>query len=104
MLSNEEVVHFVKEHVNKKEGTPVEKNSLDISYNEQDLPCEMLNSASCLIREALGGDDHVSVSTSLSIPYPDVRTYRDDMTVIVIFFDWDQLEIPSEGEQDYLVI
>lgn len=104
MLSNEEVVHYVKEHVKKKNTGQVEKASMEITYNEQELPCEMLNSASCLIREALGGEDHVSVSTSLSIPFPDVRTYRDDMTIIVIFFDWDQLEIPSESEMDFAVI
>lgn len=104
MLSNEEVVHYVKQHVNKKNDTQVEKTSMEITYNEQELPCEMLNSASCLIREALGGDDHVSVSTSLSIPFPDVRMYRDDMTIIVIFFDWDQLEIPSESEMDFPLI
>jgi len=104
MLSNEEVVHFVKEHLNKQNEPPVNNQAYEISFNEHDLPCELTNAASCLIREALGGDDHVEVSTVLSIPPPDVRMYRDDMTVVVVFFDWDQLEVTSEGEEPMLDI
>lgn len=99
MLSNEEVVHFVQEHLNKRDSTPGDTQPYTITYNEQELPCELTNSASCLIREALGGDDHVAVSTVLSIPHPDSRLYRDDMTVMVIFFDWDQLVIPGEFDE-----
>lgn len=102
MLSNDEIVHYVKEHINKRETPPADKQAYQITFNEQELPCELTNSASCLIREALGGDDHVAVSTSLSIPHPDCRWYRDDMTVIVVFFDWDQLEVSSEGEDVFV--
>ncbi|EDO49322.1 predicted protein [Nematostella vectensis] len=93
MLSNEEVVHYVQEHVCKKvEDTSKGVLPQDITFNEQELPCDLNNAASCLVREALGGDDHVAVSTTLSIPYPDVRMYRDDISVIVVFFNWERME------------
>lgn len=100
MLSNEEVVEFVQEHLMKRDSPPVNTEPYTITYNEHELPCELNNSASCLIREALGGDDHVAVSTVLSIPHPDSRLYRDDMTVIVVFFDWDQMDSPGEFDDN----
>ena len=90
MLSNEEAVDFVRDN------TKQHNLGYNITYEEQKsagdqeqkLPCDLENCASRLIKEALGGEDHVSVSTSLSIPYPDVRMYRDDITVTVVHFDW----------------
>ena len=62
---------------------------ISVTYDE---PCtlKMDNAASCLIREALGGSDDIAVSTVLNMPHPDRRNYRDDITVMVIFFDWEQ--------------
>lgn len=91
MLSNEEAVEFVRDNI--KRHNP----GYNITYREQQSagvqeqkspPRNLENCASRLISEALGGEDHVSVSTSLSIPYPDVRMYRDDITVTVVHFDW----------------
>ena len=88
MLSNEEAVQSVKENLHRSASTHRNGSPYSITYQEQNVGCELENSASCLIKEALGGDDHVSVSTSLNIPYPDVRMYRDDITVTVVHFDW----------------
>ena len=90
MLSNEEVVHYVQEHMRKLRSRPMrDGGAYDIAFNPESPGCNFDNAASCLIREALGGEDHVAVSMSLCIPYPDVRMYRDDITVIVVHFDWD---------------
>lgn len=44
------------------------------------------NVATHLIRNALGGADREQVSMLLSIPSPQSRNYRDDLTATVIFF------------------
>ena len=95
MLSNEEAVDFVRDNI--KRHNP----GYNITYEEQKSAggqeqkssCDLENCASRLIKEALGGEDHVSVSTSLSIPYPDVRMYRDDITVTVVHFDWSNVAV-----------
>ena len=92
MLSNEEVVHCVHKHLSMLHKKPIRRGAYEVSFTQKEFGCDFTNTASCLIREALGGDDHVALSTNLSIPYPDVRMYRDDMTVIVVHFDWDNVE------------
>lgn len=87
MLSNEEAVDFVRDNLQKH------NQGYSITYQEQKSACNLENSASCLIKAALGGEDHVAVSTSLSIPYPDVRNYRDDITVTVVHFDWSNVAV-----------
>lgn len=87
MLSNEEAVDFVRDNLQRH------NPGYSITYQEQKSACNVENSASCLIKAALGGEDHVSVSTSLSIPYPDVRMYRDDITVTVVHFDWSNVAV-----------
>lgn len=44
------------------------------------------NAATHLIRNALGGADRQQVSMLVSIPSPLSRSYRDDLTVTVVFF------------------
>lgn len=51
------------------------------------------NCATHLIRNALGGGDHEQVSMLVSIPSPMSRSYRDDLTVTVVFFG-------DQGEPD----
>jgi pyruvate dehydrogenase phosphatase len=51
------------------------------------------NCATHLIRNALGGGDHEQVSMLVSIPSPMSRSYRDDLTVTVVFFG-------NQGEPD----
>ena len=87
MLSNEEAVDFVRDNLQRH------NPGYSITYQEQKSTSNLENSASRLIKEALGGEDHVVVSTSLSIPYPDVRMYRDDITVTVVHFDWSNVSV-----------
>ncbi|KAK9352640.1 phosphatase 2C-like domain-containing protein [Lipomyces doorenjongii] len=44
------------------------------------------NSATHIVRNALGGADKEQTSMLVSIPPPISRRYRDDMTVLVVFF------------------
>ncbi|ODV90468.1 hypothetical protein CANCADRAFT_17420, partial [Tortispora caseinolytica NRRL Y-17796] len=44
------------------------------------------NAATHLVRNALGGSDIEQVAMMLSIPSPLSRSYRDDLTVTVVFF------------------
>ena len=44
------------------------------------------NGASHLLRHALGSE-HRKVSEMLTLPKDAVRYYRDDMTIIVVYFD-----------------
>lgn len=54
------------------------------------------NCATHLIRNALGGADQQQVSMLVSIPSPMSRSYRDDLTVTVVFFG-DQSEPDENG-------
>ena len=56
-----------------------------LSYKTEDN-----NVATHLIRHALGGE-HRKVSEMLTLPKDIVRYYRDDITIIVIFFDEEYL-------------
>lgn len=85
VLSNEQAVEFVKENL--------QKHNLDPEIQDREPILDLKNSASCLIKEALGGEDHFYVSMSLSLPYPDVRSYRDDITVTVVHFDWSNVAL-----------
>lgn len=49
------------------------------------------NAATHLLRSALG-PDHGQLSAQLTLPQPIVRFYRDDITIIVIFFDSDYIK------------
>ncbi|TFK80071.1 protein serine/threonine phosphatase 2C [Polyporus arcularius HHB13444] len=44
------------------------------------------NAATHLLRNALGGADRELIASLLSMKTPKARTYRDDMTAIVVFF------------------
>lgn len=53
------------------------------------------NSATHLIRHALGGSDygveHSKLSHILTLPSDQVRLYRDDITVTIIYFNNDYI-------------
>ena len=49
------------------------------------------NAATHLLRSALG-PDHGQLSAQLTLPQPIVRFYRDDITIVVIFFDSDYIK------------
>lgn len=50
------------------------------------------NVSTHLIRNAFGGGDNLSLRQRLSIPAPYARSFRDDLTVTVVWFD-DQEQI-----------
>lgn len=56
---------------------------------------EDANAATHLVRNALGGKDRDQVCALLSIPAPQSRAYRDDLTVTVVFFG----EQEPQGEE-----
>lgn len=90
MLDNQKAVEFVKDNI-QRHSPDVNitcKEKMDAENLVKKYPHDLTNCASMLIREALGGEDNVSVCTSLSIPFPETRNYRDDITVIVVHFDW----------------
>lgn len=63
------------------------------------------NAATHLVRNALGGADRDMVSALLTLPAPNSRRYRDDLTVEVIFFGEEgqtrtgKVEINPEGSR-----
>lgn len=95
MLSNQEVVELVRSYmegraadvmINRAVGASV-ANIDDVLSAQSASNAEKDNVATFLIRCALGGCDHTNVSAMLTLPYPDVRMYRDDISVAVIFLD-----------------
>jgi len=121
VLSNEDVVNLVSQYLEEKK-----KNDQKELINETKLPPSLLikkktaeeiqnsrsnliisdrqvpailkdsNSATHIIRNALGGSDDKYISDLLSIPSPKCRNYRDDMTVTVIYFDKDNSNTKTE--------
>ena len=67
------------------------KNALKKRQAAMKLKPHDVNSATHLIRSALGGSaygvDHGRLSQMLTLPPDMVRMFRDDITVTVIFFD-----------------
>lgn len=98
MLSNREVVELVGSfmegratHAMKKRAVSASISNLDEILSSQDTSdVENDNVATFLIRCALGGYDYLSLSAMLTLPHPDVRMYRDDISVVVIFIDHDK--------------
>lgn len=95
MLSNQEVVELVGSFMEGHGADAMKKRAIsssipnldDILSSEDTGDVENDNVATFLIRCALGGFDYWSLSAMLTLPHPDVRMYRDDISVIVIFFD-----------------
>ena len=99
-----QVIRLVGEHMQGKITlSPLLLNeSVDIRFSDlkkvlkkrqaaMKLKPQDLNSATHLIRSALGGTaygvDHGRLSQMLTLPPDMVRMFRDDITVTVIFFD-----------------
>ncbi len=97
MLSNQEVVELVGDFMEGRGANAMKKRAInssipnldDVLSSEDSGDVDNDNVATFLIRCALGGYDYWSLSAMLTLPHPDVRMYRDDMSVIVIFFDHD---------------
>ncbi|ORX60829.1 protein serine/threonine phosphatase 2C [Piromyces finnis] len=111
-LSNEDVVNLVSQHleerkksthkklinetklppsllIQKKTNEEMKKDRNNLIISERKVPAILTdsNSATHVIRNALGGSDDKYISDLLSIPSPKCRNYRDDMTVTIIYFD-----------------
>jgi len=96
MLSNEDVVNIVAAYL---EGNSVSllkerahmfgvANCDEIIANPQSfMDTADENVASFLIRFALGGYDELNLMSMLSLPHPEVRYYRDDISIMVIFLN-----------------
>lgn len=104
MMTPMQVIRLVGEHMQGKITlSPLVLNeSVDVKFNDlfrvlkqrqsaMKLKPQDLNSATHLIRSALGGTaygvDHGRLSQMLTLPPDMVRMFRDDITVTVIFFD-----------------
>ena len=98
MLSNQEVIELVRSYIEGRASDAMMDRAVSTSVANLDSVlsaqnasnAEKDNVATYLIRCALGGYDHSNVSAMLTLPYPDVRMYRDDISVAVIFFDHDE--------------
>jgi pyruvate dehydrogenase phosphatase len=64
-----------------------DKNNLIISDKKIPAILTDSNTATHVIRNALGGSDNKYISDLLAIPSPKCRNYRDDMTVTIVYFD-----------------
>jgi len=96
LLTNDEVIELVAAYI---EGTKSHKlkerahlygvaNCNDIIEDPMAYSDTFTeNVASFLIRFALGGYDKENLRSMLALPYPDVRLYRDDISVSVIFLN-----------------
>lgn len=87
MLSNEEVVDFVRDNLQRY------NLGYNIIYQEQKFVCNVENFVLCFIKVVFGGEDYVFVSISLSIFYFDVCMYCDDIIVIIVYFDWSNVVV-----------
>jgi len=104
MMTPMQVIRLIGEHISGKVTlSPLVLNpNTDIHFGElknalkkrqaaMKLKPQDLNSATHLIRSALGGSaygvDHGRLSQMLTLPPDMVRMFRDDITVTVIFFD-----------------
>jgi len=85
MLSVDEVVGLVGKWVDNK----AKPGKINDKFTIQDK-----NAATHLARNALGGGDENYVSALLTIPSPQSRRFRDDITVQVVFFG----KGPSTGD------
>ena len=106
-LPDDKVVQLVGEHMQGKQ-THEKFQLLDSEKSLATINSELVrrkiglshksvdsNVATHLIRHALGLE-HRKVSELLTLPKDVVRNYRDDITIIVIYFDADYLAKPSE--------
>ena len=98
MLGNQEVIELVHSYIEGRASDAMVDRAVGVSMaNIDDVLAtknasnvEEDNVATFLIRCALGGYDHGNLSSMLTLPYPEVRMYRDDISVAVIFFDHDE--------------
>ncbi|XP_013407429.1 pyruvate dehydrogenase [acetyl-transferring]-phosphatase 1, mitochondrial-like [Lingula anatina] len=103
MLTPEKVTHLISEHMMGKQtwtkyeaagtltlgkiNSDLRKRRVGLEYKPEDI-----NVATHLLRHALGGNNgenvtHSKLSAFLSLPPELSRSFRDDITMIIVFFD-----------------
>lgn len=110
MLDNEEVIRLLAEHLsggNLEEPEPeltIEKRSLGYMQNlllkrrARGVQSYDQNGATHLIRHAVGNNEHgiieqEKLSAMLSLPDDLARMYRDDITITVVYFNSNNIEM-----------
>lgn len=68
------------------------------TQSKKQFVCQDENVATHIIRNALGGGDTNRLYGLLSLPYPMSRSYRDDISVTVVFFGEDGKRRPQTQE------
>ncbi|KAG8437420.1 hypothetical protein GDO86_008208 [Hymenochirus boettgeri] len=112
MLSNEEVIKLVSDHLTdanlQEHEVSVEKRSLGHMHNlllkrrSRRVHIPERNVATHLIKHAIGGNEDGEIeqeklATMLSLPEDLARMYRDDITVTVVFFNCNVVEMYYKG-------
>jgi len=121
VLSNEDVVNLVSQHleeckkskqkkiinetklppsllIKKKTAEEMKNSNNNLIISDRQVPAILKdsNSATHVIRNALGGSDDKYIGDLLSIPSPKCRNYRDDMTVTIIYFNKNENKTQTE--------
>lgn len=84
-ISNEKAVKIVAEAIGERDGKSSRVRSLSSFWRKGDDVCCHDNVATKLLWEALGGTDK-NVTGLLNIPPSWSRMYRDDITIMVVYF------------------
>lgn len=86
-LTNEEIVGIVAESLRLDASGRKDLESPSYRGGRFQWTFVDSNTATLLIRNALGGRDAERTGRLLAMPYPVSRNHRDDITVTVVFFD-----------------
>lgn len=104
MLDNEEVIELVAAYIEGRRSEKLQERAHLYGVANCDAiladpnafkDSEDENIASFLIRFALAGYDRNNLRAMMSLSYPDVRLYRDDISVAVIFLENDDENMVS---------
>lgn len=82
LISNEDAVEVVENYLRTRGRNDIVNRT---AVKESDVTCD--NAATALVRHALGGENNDKLMSMLSLPFPQVRMYRDDITALVITFN-----------------
>ena len=104
MLSNNEVVQLVVAYMEGRQKEVMEEQAQFYNVPNCDTidpstfaDVESENVASFLLRQALGGYDKGNLKAMLSMKCPDTRLYRDDISIVVVFFS-------NPGDESFAVL
>lgn len=113
MLGNDDVVQLVGSYIEGRQTEVMKEQAQFYNVPNSDTvsgvdstafdDCLDENVASFLIRQALGGYDQGNLKYMLSLKHPDVRLYRDDISIIVIFLKHNEINNNGPPENDIMV-